>query len=99
MIKHDFICYFLKLYYKNQDRRNCFKEAERMINFLIAHNFLTNQVIRHFTVIAEFTAITEKKSFKNKTQVVKAISLKYDLHENTIWNIIKDHSHKFGEIP
>ncbi|RMG20985.1 MAG: hypothetical protein D6730_19060 [Bacteroidetes bacterium] len=91
-----FVGYLLDFYYRNHSGPHADEELKRVVHFLISNKFIDNQTIRHFTVIAEFHTSIEKQSYKNKTQAVKAIAHKYGLHENTIWNILKDHRHKFG---
>ena len=48
-----------------------------------------------FVILNDYDRLMQIQKFKNKTQTIKYISQNYDLHENTIWNILKDHRDKF----
>lgn len=66
-----------------------------LIDFLIEEKIIPPKNVRIYTVINEFKFAMEEKRFKNKTKLVKSISEKLGLHENTIWNIIRDHTDSF----
>lgn len=69
-----------------------------LIDFLTQNQIIPKKVVRMYSVLNEYKYLYEEKRYKNKTRLVKAISQKFELHENTVWNIVKDHSCNFEPI-
>lgn len=65
------------------------------LDFLIARNLIYEEAVRHYVILEEFKMLMLMKKCKNKTQTVKSIARAYNLHENTIWHILKVHQEKF----
>lgn len=67
----------------------------KMIVFLIHSQLISTKTIRHFTIIREYEKMVEQGKFRNKTLLIRVMARQLDTHENTIWNILKDHQVKY----
>lgn len=72
-----------------------FSQYFELIDFLTNDHIIPKKQVRIYTVTNEYKYLIEGKKYKNKTQLVKSISKKYGLHENTVWNIVRDHLDSF----
>lgn len=95
MLQELFIAHLLRRFFGTTGSRYGRRPVRQMLDFLIAHRFITRKTIRHFTVLSEYEQMMDSGAFKNKTQAIKALADRLALHENTVWNILKDHQTKF----
>lgn len=70
-------------------------KLRKVIIFLINSGLISTTTIRHFTVIREYEKMVDQGTFRNKTLLIRAMARRFDTHENTIWNILKDHKLKY----
>jgi len=82
-------------YLSKNPKKIMFSHYFKLIDFLTEDQIIPKKQVRIYTVINEYKYLLEEKKHKNKTQLIKAISEKFDLHENTIWNIVRDHLNSF----
>ncbi|MEM6631661.1 MAG: hypothetical protein AAF694_18435 [Bacteroidota bacterium] len=66
------------------------------VDYLLAYNFLTSSTVRHFVVLQEFEDRLKGEKFSNKTQIIDELAASIGIHPNSVWNILKDHKHKFS---
>lgn len=71
------------------------QKLRRIALFLIQSQLISTKTIRHFTIIREYEKMAEQGKFRNKTLLIRAMARKLGTHENTIWNILKDHKVKY----
>lgn len=82
-------------YFSTTQKKIKFSQYSVLIDFIIENQLIPRKVLRIYTVINEYSYMLEEKRYKNKTQLIKAISCKFNLHENTVWNIVRDHYDSF----
>ncbi|RMG73539.1 MAG: hypothetical protein D6722_03635 [Bacteroidetes bacterium] len=95
MLHQLFITHLLRKYFNSRRSRYGQKPVRQILEYLITHRFISHKTIRHFAVLSEYEQMMASGLYKNKTQVIKILADRLGLHENTIWNIIKDHQTKF----
>lgn len=95
MLQSLFTSHLLKRFFGPDSRRYGKRPVERLIHFLIDQGIITRRTIRHYTVLAEYADMQQSGIYKNKTQIIKVLARRLQLHENTIWNILKDHQTKY----
>lgn len=71
------------------------QKLRRIAVFLIQSQLISTKTIRHFTIIREYEKMVGQGKFRNKTLLIRALARKLATHENTIWNILKDHRMKY----
>lgn len=96
MLEERFITHLLRKFFERKGSRYGHQPVRQMLRFLIAHGLITRKTIRHFVVLSEYEEMLTSGDYKNKTQVIRALSEELGLHENTIWNIIKDYHATYG---
>ena len=72
-----------------------YSEYVMLTSFLIEKGIFSKKKIRIYTVVNEYQYLFSKNELRNKTQIIKFISKKFKLHENTIWNIVGNHRDDF----
>lgn len=65
------------------------------LEYLLDHNLITENTIRHYVVLNEFQKGQKTKKYITKTEAVNDLANIFGFHPNSIWNILKDHKEKF----
>lgn len=94
-LNEPFMMYLLKNFHSYCTNMRLIPNISNLMNFLLRHKLFNLDTIRHYVVLNDYEAWLESPHYANKTQTIKAIAERYGLHENTIWNILKDHKNKF----
>lgn len=76
-------------------RRQLRPSSLLLLEYMLSKRLLKRSDIHHYVVLHEYRRLRQLHTYKNKTQTIRAIAHTYELHENTVWNILKDHKHKF----
>ena len=76
-------------------KREITPNPANLLDYIIQHNLITEETIRHYVILCEYESLMSLRKYKNKTTTIKAISTRLSVHENTIWNVLKDHKNKF----
>ena len=61
---------------------------QEFMDWLIDQQLISDTSIRRFTIVNDFNALYPDGK-KRKTEVIKSLSVKYNLSERTIWTIIR----------
>jgi hypothetical protein len=85
-------------------QRYCLEKEEspdvmNLLRYLLRYRIFDTKTIRHFTILMEYRAMEEMDRYRNKTTAIQVIARKFGVHENTVWNILKDHDRKFDPDP
>jgi len=96
-LSEPFLIHLIKNFQAYCTEKRLRPNISNLLNFLLQHQLFDADTIRHYVVLNEFEAWTKSSHFSNKTQTIRQIAVRYSLHENTIWNILKDHKHKFQQ--
>ena len=67
-----------------------------LLEYLLAGNLIPTTSVHHYTILNEYKAWSAAGKYRNKTETIRALATAYGLHENTVWNVLKDHEGKFG---
>ncbi len=67
-----------------------------LLDYLLAGNLIPMASMHHYTILNEYKAWSAAGKYRNKTETIRALAKTYGLHENTVWNVLKDHEGKFG---
>lgn len=78
---------------------NCNPNPDHLLRYLIERNFISAESMRHYAVIKEYKAMRATKRFGTKTKTIETLASRFGVHENTIWNILKDQRNKFKPRP
>ena len=70
-------------------------DVVNVIQYAVRGNLIPKKVRRHFTIIKEFERMSQEYPTLSKTKIIKEMAERMDVHENTVWNILKDHSEKY----
>ena len=69
--------------------------TQDFVKYLILHNVIEKVVIRHYVVLEEFHRLSGEGTFPTKGELVSYLSQKYELHQSSIWQILKEHRQRF----
>lgn len=90
---------FISHVFSNYSRHCTDKQLQpntaNFLDYLMTQNLIYEDAVRHYVILEEFEQMMEMRKFKNKTQTVKSLARSFNLHENTIWHILKTHHDKF----
>lgn len=95
MFQDLFIKYLIKDFQDFGIKNISDEKLRKIIVFLIHSRLISTKTIRHFTLIREYETMAEQGKFRNKTLLIRAMAKRLNMHENTIWNILKDHKMKY----
>ncbi|MEO1415629.1 MAG: hypothetical protein AAFW00_10135 [Bacteroidota bacterium] len=70
-------------------------EVVNVIQYAVKGNLIPKKVRRHYTIVKEFERMSQEHTTLSKTKIIKCMAENLDVHENTIWNVLKDHSDKY----
>jgi len=93
-----FIKHFVRDLFTQSPAQMEIRQATAMVDFLITRGLIPDRTIRHYTIIREFEELSMVKPHLTKTTIIKALAQQLALHENTIWNVIKDYRDKYGSL-
>ncbi|MDN5201347.1 hypothetical protein QQ008_08240 [Fulvivirgaceae bacterium BMA10] len=65
-----------------------------LIDYLLKHNIIDITTVRRYAILHEFHILYPKNSY-HKTNTVIDLAIEFDVHENSIWTILKDHARRF----
>ncbi|MEM7374685.1 MAG: hypothetical protein AAF587_39200 [Bacteroidota bacterium] len=63
--------------------------TEELVKFLLDQQLIDSSAIRNFVLREDFQKELSEQSEKGKTKIVKELAEKYDMHESSIWLILK----------
>ncbi|RMG69654.1 MAG: hypothetical protein D6722_09845 [Bacteroidetes bacterium] len=74
-------------------------DTAHLLSYLIEQGVIYEEAMRHYVILYGYDSLRRSHTYKNKTQTIRALAAQLHLHENTIWNVLKDHRGKFGASP
>ncbi|MEL6699852.1 MAG: transposase family protein [Bacteroidota bacterium] len=66
-----------------------------MLEFLVEHKLIPERSIRHYTIVLEYKELEKILPHMTKTSRIKMLARQMGVHENTVWNVIKDYQDRF----
>ena len=90
-----FLLHLLSNYQRACTEDECLPRPDHFAHFLVDHQLISLESLRHYAIIHEFEASTATQKYRNKTQTIEALAERFGVHQNTIWNVLKDHKDKF----
>lgn len=92
-MKEPFLMYIISNFQKHCAKTALRPNITNLLDYMLTHELFNQHTIRRYVVINEYQSMKEIEKYENKTQTIKAIASRYQLHENTIWNIIQMNHH------
>lgn len=65
-------------------------ELDDVLDFLMENNFFSEASIKRYTVKKKYKSLDDKGTTISKMKTIKDIAINYEIHENTVWNILKN---------
>ncbi|WNJ16475.1 hypothetical protein [Pontibacter sp. G13] len=90
-----FIGHLLANYPSDSQKVQRPESLEEFVNYLLEIRLISEQNVRHYLVLHEYRSLRAERAYRNKSQTIRAMAENFSLHENTIWNILKDQYMKF----
>lgn len=69
--------------------------SANFLDFMLSYGMISEVTIRHYVLLQEYNMLQAQDLGKNKTERVQLLAQKYEIHPNTVWNVLKDHKAKF----
>lgn len=95
---HDGQCMFVKFVKKDFhdycEENNLEPSNENLIRFLCSHNFIKKKTKLRYMIKKAFNIFYPQNGF-HKTNTVYDLAALFDVHENTIWNVLKNYNFEF----
>lgn len=96
LMREAFIAHIFSNYQRHCSGLGIAPNTASFLDFLLRHQLIVPKEIHHYTILKEYQAWRDQETHRNKTETIRALAAAYGLHENTIWNVLKDHDGKFG---
>lgn len=94
-MKDQFIKHILGNYQHHCMEQKLVPGIINFIEYLMAHQLITEDLARQYVVLEEYQVWSAEERFRTKTQTIHALATEYDLHVNSIWNLLKAQDKKF----
>ncbi|MEO0472389.1 MAG: hypothetical protein AAF206_22390 [Bacteroidota bacterium] len=70
-----------------------------LLSYLVRHHLIDETSLRHYVILESYQKMLEEGQYRSKNAMVKILAQQLCMHENSIYNVIKDHKNKFLPTP
>lgn len=66
-----------------------------LLSYMLEQKLVSDAIMRQYVVLQTFRKLQRAPNAPTKTSLVRKLAGMYELHENTVWNLLKDHAEKW----
>lgn len=87
--QESFINYLFSNYQRNCAEKAISPNIANFLDYLLRHGLITKETVRQYTLWQQFRQGMEQGIFHTKTEAVQSLAHRYQVHPNTVWNLIR----------
>ncbi|MEZ4687216.1 MAG: hypothetical protein R3B47_14460 [Bacteroidia bacterium] len=66
-----------------------------LLSYMLEQKLVSDTIMRQYVVLQTFRKLRSAPNPPTKTALVRKLAVMFELHENTVWNLLKDHAGKW----
>jgi hypothetical protein len=66
-----------------------------LLSYMLDQKLVPDTIMRQYVVLHTFRKLQSAPDAPSKTALVRKLAGMFELHENTVWNLLKDHGGKW----
>ena len=61
----------------------------QLLSYLLEQKLVSDTIMRQYVVLQTYRKLLRAPNPPNKTRIIRQLAKQFDLHENTVWNMVK----------